>query len=180
MPGPDTEKSKRMTLAWIEVERPVYAYLSSMVADYAAVEDLHQAVAVAMVESFEDYDPSRPLIGWVLGIARHKVLNHYRAQARDRHVFNESVMEMIEQSYMRVESESADLRAALNSCLKSLIGRQREALQMRYREGKLPATIADEMGIAPNAVSNLLSRARASMRQCIQKRIEGVDMETQP
>lgn len=173
----DTDKSKRMTLAWIAVERPVYAYLSSMVADYAAVEDLHQAVAVAMVESFDAYDPSRPLIGWVLGIARHKVLGHYRSASRDRHVFNESVMELIEQSYVRVEPESAQLRAALNACLKSLGGRQREALVLRYKDGRLPADIAERLGVGPNAVSNLLARARAAMRKCIQTRIEGIDTE---
>jgi len=172
--------SKPIARAWLSVQRPVYAYVASMVSDHAEVDDLVQQVAMAMIDDFERYDPSKPLLGWALGIARHKVLNYYRQRDRDRHVFSAEAMKMLEQAYQRLEYENEEIREALAVCLASLTGKQKQTLQMRYGMGLKPAAISKQMGLKAPVVSNLLARARQSLRRCIERRLGDRSLEAGP
>ncbi len=61
----------------------VYAYVHSRLApQYDLVDDLVQDVLLAAWESLAQYRGASPLQGWVMGIARHKVEDHYRARLR--------------------------------------------------------------------------------------------------
>src|SRR5258708_16446021 len=61
----------------------LYRYLRSRLAPvYDQVEDLVHEVFLAAWESLPGYQGSGPLRAWVMGIARHKVEDYYRARLR--------------------------------------------------------------------------------------------------
>src|SRR5215207_7994790 len=69
----------------------VYSYLASRVGDWAAAEDLTRDVFVAgarHVAAGEVVD-----VAWLIGVARHKLVDHWRAQAR-----NERNMALVQRS----------------------------------------------------------------------------------
>jgi RNA polymerase sigma-70 factor (ECF subfamily) len=57
----------------------VYGYLMARCGDRAVAEDLTSETFLAMVGNRQD----QPLtVGWLVGIARHKLADHWRRQAR--------------------------------------------------------------------------------------------------
>lgn len=166
-PTPESEFASR----WVTVQPSVGAYIRSAVRDAQHAEDVLQEVARGAIEQFVNYDRSRPFLNWVMGIARFRILNYYRAQRGDKLVFNETVLKMIERAHIDVAPSVGEREQALNDCLKRLDGRAREALAKRYDAGLAVKQIADRLGTTPNAVSRLLYRARLLLKDCIESRM---------
>src|SRR5215472_16908088 len=63
---------------------PVYVYVSRRLASNGGpVEDLVQDVFLAAIQSLDKFAGQSSLLGWLLGIARHKVEDFYRAKLRE-------------------------------------------------------------------------------------------------
>ena len=62
---------------------------------------------------------------------------------------------------------------ALAKCLKKLAPKPRLLIERVYRDGVKPGVVADEVGWKANATYVALSRARASLRLCIEKQGAG-------
>src|SRR5215204_398641 len=58
----------------------VYSYLASRVGDWAAAEDLTQDVFVAGARHVAAGDVVD--LAWLIGVARHKLVDHWRAEER--------------------------------------------------------------------------------------------------
>lgn len=63
---------------WTLAVPAVSAFISSLVRDFQDRDDLLQNVAVAVLESFDRYDPSFSFTGWAIGIARNQIRLYYR------------------------------------------------------------------------------------------------------
>jgi len=70
----------------------VSAFVASVVRDFRDRDDVLQDFAVAVVESFESYDPDRPFVAWAMGVARNQVGLNLRKRRRDRLVFDEATI----------------------------------------------------------------------------------------
>lgn len=68
--------------------------------------------------------------------------------------------------------EGAAWLAALDRCLGELPERSRRALDRTYRDGLGRAELGAELGIGVHGVRNLLARVRATLRECIERRID--------
>ena len=70
-----------------EHELALLAFVRSCVYDRGAAEDLVQETFLVAWNRLDDYDENTPFARWLRGIARNKVLAHYRASATaGRHV----------------------------------------------------------------------------------------------
>lgn len=177
----DRQLTRQIAAAWIEVQPAVYAYVAAMVSNYADADDVTQRVAVAMIDSYEQYDKSRPLLAFVLGIARHKIADFQRERARGPRLLSQQILELVEDAYVRVDQQSGEMRDALSQCVRALTGRQRQVLTMRYREDRKPAAIAELMGTQSAVISNVLARTRKALRRCIERRLgRSLDLEVEP
>ena len=78
------DRLRQVTRGWTLAQPAVAAFLTSVVRDFRERDDLLQEVAVAVLESFESYDESRPFVPWAIGIARHRVGTWLRSRRRDR------------------------------------------------------------------------------------------------
>ena len=173
MAKPNHEQQQRKDLAalWTQAQPHVAAFVSSMVLDFHAAEDLIQQVAVAVAEQFEDYDTARPFVPWAIGIARFKVFNYYRKVKRDKHVFDSEAIDGIARACSELEPELDRRKAALDICVKRVAGRSATVLEMRYVREMKPARIAQKMGMTANAVSVMLHRVRAALEKCIEHQL---------
>src|SRR4051794_35028175 len=63
---------------------PVYAYLLSRCAgDVALAEELAQQTFVAAIDRRSRFDGRSDAVTWLIGIARHKLADHFRSLERD-------------------------------------------------------------------------------------------------
>lgn len=164
---------KRFAGLWVRSQTTVAAYVFAAIRDAHEAEDVLQVIAEAAVEDFASYDASRSFTGWVLGIARHRVLHHIRTRGRDRHVFGERALTMIADAAAELDTEQDDRRAALVRCMSDLTDRSRELIDLRYRDELPPTAIADRVGMTANALNVALHRVRKQLADCIRRRLTG-------
>lgn len=61
------------------------------------------------------------------------------------------------------------LLTQLRDCLDGLQPRARQALELHYRDGLRWAQVATLIDLKPNGTKTLVQRARAALRQCLER-----------
>jgi RNA polymerase sigma-70 factor (ECF subfamily) len=163
-------RPRNAAASWMQMLPTVSAYVRSMILNYHDSEDVIQTVAVIFAEKFEDLDPSRDLVPWVLRIARYEVVNYFRAQGREQKLLDENVLLRLEQAYRAIHGESEDIKEALHVCIESLNDRPRHVLKLRYFREMEIQDISQRLGLSSNAVYITLCRVREALANCVQKK----------
>jgi RNA polymerase sigma-70 factor (ECF subfamily) len=169
--GISTAQARQLSVLWTKAHPIVAAYFRACLHDFHKAEDLLQETAATAAEKFMTYDPSRSFTGWVLGIARNKLLHYQRTHANDRHVFDDQAVREFADIYGGMEQEISAIHAALETCIEGVQGRARKLLEMRYVRELTPAKIAAMTGMNANAVSVMLHRVRRALRECIERHV---------
>ena len=164
------EKYQQAIRYWTLAQPFISAYVASVVRDFRDRDDVLQAIAVAVLESFSTYDPARPFIGWASGIARNQIGTYLRERRRNRLVFDDETVEQLAVAFEQIEPAQTRSLDHLQECLSKLEGRARQMCQLRYESDLKPAAIADLMGMTANTVAKALQRIRDQLRQCIERR----------
>jgi RNA polymerase sigma-70 factor (ECF subfamily) len=137
----------------------VYGYLLHRCGGSASVaEDLTQETFLAAVAELKKGRRIDAPVPWIYGIARHKLLDHYRAQERrERRRGGEAA-----------EPATASLRETDDRALAALAAvpaAQRVALVLRHVDGLSVPEVATALGRSIEAVESLLARGRVGFRR---------------
>jgi RNA polymerase sigma-70 factor, ECF subfamily len=164
--GPTVDISARFD----EALPRIYGYFIPRVGGRVAVaEDLTQETLLAAVRSNRGPESDESVIPWLFGIARHKLMDHYRLQERDRRVLGHQVPEedVPDGGYALpdLDLESLPVRDAVIATLDAITPRHRAALVLRYLDGCDVPFVAASLGITIDAVESVLVRARAAFRR---------------
>jgi len=141
------------------------AYVLSIVRDFHTLEDVLQEVAIAAWRSYDTYEPSRPFIAWVLGIARNKSVDVLRARNATP-LLPEELLRQMQEDTASLSEEWTERRRVLAACLEKLTPNLRAVLELRLRENLNVQSISSREGKSPNAVRKILARARAFLAEC--------------
>jgi RNA polymerase sigma-70 factor (ECF subfamily) len=137
----------------------VYSYLASRVGDRMVAEDLTQdvfLVGARRVAAGEVVD-----LAWLIGVARHKLVDHWRA--REREARKLALVHSAEGTGAVAAPGSIDPGLAA-VVLAGLNPTYRAALVLRHVDGLSVAAVADHLGRSVEATEQVLSRARAAFR----------------
>ena len=138
----------------------MYGYLLPRCGSVADAEDLTAETFMAAVAALKRPDPPSVSVAWLIGVARHKLVDHWRRSERERHGLAAVGPDQPDDPW----EELLDAGAAY-SALARLPGPQRAALSLRYLDG-LPVTeIADHLDRTVRGTETLLVRARAALRR---------------
>jgi RNA polymerase sigma-70 factor (ECF subfamily) len=127
-------------------------------------EELTQETFVAAVaELAKDTRVTAPT-AWIRGIARHKLLDHYRQQERvERSVAPDWEAEQLEAELVLEDSHETRERAV--AALGAVAASQRAALVVCYLDGYSVPEAARLLGKSVEAVESLLARGRQSLKR---------------
>ena len=147
----------------------VYAYVRRRLIPRADLaEDMVQEVFLAAWENLDKFRGDSSLRSWLLGIARHKVEDHYRKRVREL---------QLEEEGENVESEPASAHDLEEALAKRQVGQWTRAilstlpetysviLQWRYWENRSLRDIAMQTGKTEKAIERLLARARQQFKK---------------
>jgi len=166
------ERLREVTRGWTLAQPAVAAFLTSVVRDFRERDDLLQDVAVAVIESFDSYDESRPFTPWAIGIARHRVGGWLRSRRRARVSFDSAAVEQLAAAFAAIPADDYRRLDRLAECLGLLESKARQLCELRYREDLKPAAIAPLVGMTANTVAKSLQRVRDRLRECIEREPE--------
>lgn len=154
---------------WLRAQHALGGFVRLHVRDHNLADDIIQEVAKQATENFESYDPSRPFIAWLIGIARLRMVDVFRKQGRSPVVFSTEAVDALSQAYTEMEDEVSDQLAALRSCMDKLNDRQRRVLELRYARRQSSSQIAEQVGGNAGSIDVMTHRVRCALRQCIER-----------
>lgn len=154
-------------------KRPVWRVAVAMLADEATTENLVQQCFVDAYEHLSQYDRARPLGPWLKAIARNLVRMEMRRNERQHRLLAcyESALATAWQDAATADEAEDELRDAIARCQDTLAPAAREALRLHYEAGKSLEAVAQLIGRTVVATRQLLWRARAHLRHCVDERL---------
>ncbi len=148
----------------------IYAYVSRRLAPNADVaEDVVQEVFLIGFERLHTFAGQSSVLSWLLGIARHKVEDVFRARLRapDAFVDGEETSGSTPSTEPRFDEAIDRARAQdkTHRILQQLPDAYRTALLWRYWENQSAREMAAQTGKTEKAIERLLARARTEFRR---------------
>jgi len=140
----------------------VYGYLLSRCRNRTLAEDLTAETFLAAVGALRRPDPPQLSVGWLVGVARHKLVDHWRRLEREQRGLRllDGKSDEVTDPW---DAELDALRA--RQVLDALGPHHRAALTLRYLDGLPVAEVADHLGRTLHATEALLVRARGAFRR---------------
>lgn len=140
----------------------VYGYLLHRCGDEGTAEDLTSETFMAAVDSVQRGRIPDLTVAWLIGVARHKLVDHWRRRERD------------ERRLQAVASEAAEPEDEWEQEVDAVVAREvlstlgphhRAALTLRYLDGLPVPEVAGHLGRTIHATEALLVRARKAFRE---------------
>ena len=145
----------------------VYGYfLHRCGAEMTLAEDLTQETFLAAVAELRRGHIAVTPLSWIFGIARHKLMDHFRRQRRVSWtvVSWESTVEDSDEAFILPEDDQTRRDQAITA-LALVPVTQREALVLHYVDGLSVSEVAGLLHRSVSATESLLARGRVSFRQ---------------
>jgi RNA polymerase sigma-70 factor (ECF subfamily) len=150
----------------------VYGYLSMRCGPRAVVEDLTAETFMAAVAAVREDEATPVSVGWVIGIARHKLVDHWRRQGRsERHLHALADDRPAPNDPWDAELDSLLVRRILDSISPD----HRAALTLRYLDDLPVPSVAAHLSRSVHATEALLARARGAFRRAYVEQEEPSD-----
>lgn len=148
-----------LTQLWQDLAQPIRRFLQARLADHAAVDDLLQDIFLAAylkAEQLHDFERSE---AWLWQIARHKLIDHYRARRE-----TSSLDAMLEAE----NNQQPPILAGFDRCVEQMLSRlpsqDRWVLQRTAFEGMSQQALSIELGLSFSGTKSRVQRARQKLR----------------
>ena len=138
----------------------VYGYLLARCRERALAEDLTAETFLAAVSALRKPDAPALSVAWLIGVARHKLADHWRAAERERRELRVLDGEPVEDPW---DSTVDVIRA--RQTLAGLGPHHQAALTLRYLDGLPVGEVAAHLGRTVHATEALLVRGRNAFRR---------------
>ncbi len=170
----------------------LYGFAYARLRDHHLSEDLVQDSLLVAWKSWDNYQGGSSILTWLIGILRHKILDHHRSSSRrptvsidenndgapliDR-LFNSNGDWTIDpnhgmQALMQspaMAAQNSDLRKWIAYCVEKLPARLHLLFISREVDEMPVAEAAGLAGVTEGSAAVLLTRARQTLRLCLQE-----------
>jgi RNA polymerase sigma-70 factor (ECF subfamily) len=159
------ERSRAFLTLYDRALPEVYGYLLDRCRDVPTAEDLTSETFLAAVQALDAHDTPALSVPWMIGVARHKLADHWRRRARDTRASTAAgVDDGIDDPW---DAHLDQLRA--HEVLCTLGDHHRLALTLRYVDGLSVPEVAALLDRTVHATEALLVRARAAYRRAYEE-----------
>lgn len=167
-------RTRDFTFLVREFSLSVRAFIHSRVQNRADAEDLAQQTFISAYRGLEKFDTEQSFEGWLIGIAKNRILMHFRTSDRRRSAHEK----FCEECLTRIEPEMAESNknldseriAVLMNCVESLPERMRRVIRARLR-GEAGEKIANGLGLTRGAIYMINLRANKALKECLTQQL---------
>ena len=163
----------------------LFRYAISRLHDSELATDMVQETLLAAWRGHERFKGDSSLRTWLVGIMKHKIIDHIRKEIRQRKIndrlendptsehFSEDGSWQHKPSAWRGNPEAhcdeQKFHQTLQKCLQHLPDKQRSVFEMRELLGDDNEQICKAYDITPTHLHVLIHRARLSLQKCLQQ-----------
>lgn len=158
-PAPWADPRHALLELYDSASREVYRYLAARCGSATVAEDLMSETFMAAVAAVERNSVPQLGVPWLIGVARHKLVDHWRRLEREQRILR--AVEPVELD----DRWEVQLDAVLAHQVLARLGpHHRGALTLRYLDGLPVADVAHHLGRTVEATEALLIRAKRAFR----------------
>jgi RNA polymerase sigma-70 factor (ECF subfamily) len=147
-------------------EAALHTFVRSLVPSRQIAAEVMQDVIVVLWQKFEE---ALDFQGWAFGVAKNVALHHLRRRSRDRHVFDDAMVQRLAEDAAAFVSKQGRHEEALEACLQKLPPERRELVLTAYTKGVRIEDLAVQRGQTPMALYKILHRIRKALLECVQQ-----------
>jgi RNA polymerase sigma-70 factor (ECF subfamily) len=177
MPDINTHRHDQFLRLFARHEPALRAFVRSMVPSLADASEIMQDAAVVLWQKFDQFDSARDFRKWAFGVARYEALKYLRDRARDRHVFDDTLVQRLAEDAAAADQKHEAQREALDQCLRKLPAAQREIVLAAYTKGARMDSLAAGRGQTAMSLYKMLHRIRQALLECVRRAIARAELE---
>lgn len=148
--------------------RRIHAFALSRLGDPVAAADVVSETLVEVWRGAGRFAGRSRVTTWMLGIARHKLLDELRRRATRAHEELDDALADPDARDPGADLDGAGARTRLQQCLARLGAAHREAIHLAFFEDLSCGEIAEVAGIPVGTVKTRLFHARRWLRRCVE------------
>ncbi len=146
----------------------VYRYVLSRTQDQTLATDILDVVMLVVWQQAGSYQKKASISSWLIGIARHKLLDHFRREKRHHHdELDETSADDSPLSDQLVAA--AQNREWVKHCISHLNQLQREMIHLAFYEDMAYPEIARILNCPTGTVKSRMYHARKALRLCLER-----------
>lgn len=149
----------------------LHAYIRSLVYNPSDVDDILQEIAAIGWQKYASYDSSRPFDAWIFGIAKMQVRSYLTYRRRDKHIFGDEALNLLEQVASKMSEHTDAYKDALQECLAHISHGDQQLLQHRFERCSSNREVSIAAGLSESKVSRSLNRIYAALMLCVKRRM---------
>lgn len=166
---PDHPSHDQFLRLYAENEVALHTFVRSLLPTRQEASEVMQEVIVALWQGFGEAAEFRP---WAFGVARNMARMHLRRRVRDRHIFDDELVNRLADLAVMQEPQHLTKREALDSCLQKLPAAQKELVLTAYTKGIRMDDLATQRGQTPMSLYKLLHRIRQALLDCVERTLD--------
>lgn len=145
----------------------VYRYLMSRCSDELIASDILNIVMMTVWNGTSKYEGRSKISTWLIGIARFKLIDHYRKESK--HSYDE-INDDMSGSYSDCGESLVQKQEStiLKTCVDKLVDIQKEIVHLTFYSDMNYQEIAKVIECPVGTVKSRMYHARESMKQCIE------------
>jgi RNA polymerase sigma-70 factor (ECF subfamily) len=148
----------------------VYGFLLARCGDPTTAEDLTSETFMAAVSAVRRATVTELSVGWLVVVARRRLVDHWRREERAARVSQLLDLEDVADVESPVEAGDSAIDASVGLLALQRLGpHHRAALTLRYVDGLPVAEVARELARGLHATEALLQRARRAFRRAYEE-----------
>jgi RNA polymerase sigma-70 factor (ECF subfamily) len=158
------DQAQRLIAIYDVLLPEVYGYLLDRCGNRSVAEDLTSETFLAAVRADASPDPAPLSAPWIVGVARHKLADHWRRRGRD-----DRLVERLDPVGQEDPWDAKLDQLTTSTVLDLLEADHRAALTFRYLDGLPVPEVAGLLGRSVHATESLLVRARGAFRRAYER-----------
>ena len=157
---------------WQHIHTGLRSFIAKRVVNEAEADDIAQDVWLKMQRGLDGLKDQSRLISWIYQIARHAIIDHYRASGRRREMPAGLAADLeahqSPSTRTTASEDSGQLRTELAGCLRPMIerlsGEYRQAVILVDLEGLVQQEAAAHLGLSLSGMKSRVQRGRRQLK----------------
>jgi len=146
---------------WNAFHQPLRAFIQNRVSDPEDADDLLQEVFVKLHTRLDTLQDEDRLVPWIYQVARHTIIDYYRARRPALPLPERLLVESDEAS----DDPTTQLARGLRAMIACLPKKYQQALVLTELEGQSQKVLADRLGLSLSGAKSRVQRGRTLLRE---------------
>ena len=169
----------------------LFRFAMQRLRDESAAEDIVQETLLSAIQSLKSYSGKSTERTWLIGILKHKIIDHYRKNSKEIQITDEDTdLSGLDHFFERPDAwdghwavafrpidpeqspeqvmERSEFWDVMNKCLSALPERIANVFSLREVDGMTSEEVCEALRLSPSNFWVIMHRARMQLRRCIE------------